>query len=44
MPDPVLVLEMVHGRVLWPSPGDAKALGRTPDGAKPLVEAALSQP
>lgn len=42
VPDPVLVLEMVHGRVVWPSPGDVKALGRTPDWAKPLVEAALS--
>ncbi len=41
VPDPVLVLEMEHGRMAWPSPGDVKALGRTPDWAKPLVEAAL---
>ena len=41
VPDPVLVLEMKHGRTTWPSRGDVKALGRTPDWAKPLVEAAL---
>lgn len=44
VPDPVLVLEMEHGRMAWPSPGDIKAFSRTPNWAKPLVEAALSQP
>ena len=42
VPDPVLVLEMEHGRMTWPSSGDAEALGHTPDWAKPLVEAALT--
>lgn len=40
IPDPVLVLEMVDARTLWPTrPED---LRHTPDWAKPLVEAALS--
>ena len=42
--DPVLVLEVVHGRATWPPRGDVKALIRTPTWAKPLVEAALAQP
>jgi predicted ABC-type ATPase len=41
IPDPVLVLEMEGGRVVWPSPDDVGELHRTPDWAKPLVEAAL---
>jgi predicted ABC-type ATPase len=40
IPDPVLVAEMVTGKLTWPS--DLKALRRTPEWAKPLVEAALS--
>ncbi len=42
VPDPVLVLEMAAGRLVFPRPRDAAALGRTPDWAKPLVEAAIS--
>ena len=42
VPDPVLVLEMVRGRVAWPPSGDSGALAATPAWAKPLVEAALS--
>ncbi len=39
IPDPVRVLEMGEGRILWPStPGDLRA---TPEWAKPLLEAAL---
>jgi predicted ABC-type ATPase len=41
IPDPVLVLEMRHGAVVFPAPDDAKALRRTPDWARPIVEAAL---
>lgn len=40
VPDPTLVLEVIRGRVAWPL--DRHALERTPDWAKPLVEAALS--
>jgi hypothetical protein len=40
IPDPVLVAEMVSGKLTWPS--DLKSLRRTPEWAKPLVEAALS--
>jgi predicted ABC-type ATPase len=42
IPDPELVLEMAHGRMTWPRPGDVAQLRRTPDWAKPVVEAALS--
>ena len=39
VPDPVPVLEMVGGRLTWPT--TAEDLRQTPDWAKPLVEAAL---
>lgn len=37
--DPVLVAEMVSGRLTWPA--DVASLERTPQWAKPLLEAAL---
>jgi len=40
IPDPVLVAEMISGKLTWPI--DLKSLQRTPEWAKPLVEAALS--
>lgn len=40
VPDPVLLAEMVAGRLIGPV--DAEALKCTPDWAKPLLEAALS--
>jgi predicted ABC-type ATPase len=39
IPDPLLVLEMRAGRCTWPV--DVASLSKTPDWAKPLVEAAL---
>ncbi|MDQ7998221.1 MAG: AAA family ATPase [Luteibacter sp.] len=39
VPDPVLVAEMVSGKLVWPD--DLASLERTPEWAKPLVEAAL---
>lgn len=40
VPDPVLLAEMAEGKLVWPtSPAKLK---RTPDWAKPLLEAALS--
>ena len=42
IPDPVLVLEMAGGRLDYPAAHDADALGRTPEWAKALVEAALT--
>lgn len=42
VPDPVPVLEMQHGRLLWPT--DAADWRNTPDWAKPLLEAALAPP
>jgi hypothetical protein len=41
IPDPILVLEMVGGRALFPDPTDAAALSATPEWAKPIVAAAL---
>ena len=40
VPDPLLLAEMVAGRFIGPA--DAETLKRTPDWAKPLLEAALS--
>ena len=40
IPDPVLVAEMNAGTLVWPT--DFESLANTPDWAKPLVEAALS--
>ncbi|WP_211091325.1 AAA family ATPase [Pseudothauera rhizosphaerae] len=39
IPDPLPVLEMENGRLLWPT--EAADLLHTPEWAKPLVEAAL---
>ena len=40
VPDPVLVVELAGGKLTYPL--GLKALQRTPEWAKPLVEAALS--
>ncbi len=42
VPDPLPVLEMQQGRLLWPT--DSADLRNTPDWAKPLLEAALPSP
>jgi hypothetical protein len=39
--DPVLVLALHEGKILFPD--TAVAIAATPDRAKPLVEAALSE-
>ena len=44
IPDPVLVLEMAQGDVLFPPPEDADALAATPAWARPIVQAALELP
>jgi hypothetical protein len=41
IPEPVLLLEMKGGRLLYPRPDDIEALKATPGWAKPIVEAAL---
>jgi predicted ABC-type ATPase len=43
VPDPILVLEMVDGRLTHPAADDVIALEQTLEWAKPLVEAALRQ-
>ena len=42
VPDPVLLMELEKGRLIYPSAKDRAALLATPDWAKGLVEAALS--
>ncbi|GHU10460.1 hypothetical protein FACS1894185_2000 [Betaproteobacteria bacterium] len=42
IPDPLLVLEMEAGHLVFPSPNDAAALSNTPEWARALVEAALN--
>ena len=42
IPDPVLVLEVKAGTVVFPALRDLAALRATPDWAKPIVEAALA--
>lgn len=44
IPDPVLVLEMEHGRVTHPDALDAAALAAVPAWARAIVEAALARP
>jgi predicted ABC-type ATPase len=41
IPDPVLVLEMVGGRMVFPEPQNATALNATPEWARPIVQAAI---
>lgn len=41
IPDPVLLLEMAGGSVLFPEPDDAAALKATPEWARALVQAAI---
>lgn len=41
VPDPLLVLEMEHGRVIAPTPDDLNALQRVPEWTKSILEAAL---
>jgi predicted ABC-type ATPase len=43
VPDPMLILEMKDGTLVWPAPGDLETLRQTPDWAKPLMEAALAR-
>lgn len=41
VPDPVLLLETKHGRVLFPAAQDASSLEAIPAWARPIVQAAL---
>ncbi|BBP79813.1 hypothetical protein PHLH7_59170 [Pseudomonas sp. Ost2] len=41
IPDPLLVLEMVEGQMVYPDPQDAQALQGTPEWARPIVQAAV---
>jgi predicted ABC-type ATPase len=44
IPDPILVLEMIDGRIMFPTPEDTTALRATPEWARPIVQAALECP
>jgi len=41
IPDPVLVLEYIGGKIVFPDPDDAEALAATPEWARPVVQAAI---
>jgi predicted ABC-type ATPase len=41
VPDPLLVLEMENGRLIWPSHDDLEVLRRVPKWTKSILEAAL---
>lgn len=41
VPDPVPVAVIQQGRLAWPAAGDAAQLARTPDWAKPVLEAGM---
>jgi hypothetical protein len=41
IPDPMLLLITQKGRIRHPDPRDVNSLRRTPDWAKPLIEAAI---
>lgn len=43
LPDPVLLLEMIDGALVVPDAGDLAALAKTPEWAKPVLEAALDR-
>ncbi|HEY6456265.1 MAG TPA: hypothetical protein VIY90_13415 [Steroidobacteraceae bacterium] len=39
--NPVLVLEMIEDRLVFPDPGDAHALAKRPEWARPVLQAAI---
>ncbi len=41
VPDPLPVLEMENGQLIWPTSADVSGLRRAPQWARPLLEAAL---
>jgi predicted ABC-type ATPase len=41
IPDPILVLEMAGGRMVFPEHDDAISFGATPEWARPIVQAAI---
>jgi predicted ABC-type ATPase len=41
IPDPVLALEMIGGRMVFPEPDNIEALNATPEWARPIVQAAI---
>jgi len=41
IPDPVLVLEMIGGRMVFPGRDSIEALNATPEWARPIVQAAI---
>ena len=41
VPEPLLVLEMENGKVIWPAADDLKALRRAPEWTRAILEGAL---
>ncbi|HEY3699945.1 MAG TPA: AAA family ATPase [Spongiibacteraceae bacterium] len=44
IPEPLLVMEMSAGKLLYPDPDDAAALAAVPAWARPIVQAAIQLP
>lgn len=42
LPDPLPLAVIQKGRLVWPAPDDVAQLARTPDWAKPVLEAGLA--
>ena len=43
IPEPLLVLEMINGRLAFPAPDDPRALDTTPEWARSIVQAAIER-
>lgn len=43
IPEPVLVMEMRRGELLFPEPSDALTLRATPEWARPMIQAAIER-
>lgn len=43
IPQPLLVMEMVRGALLYPQPGDASALHAMPEWVRPMIQAAIER-
>ncbi|UUZ70721.1 hypothetical protein LP415_14685 [Polaromonas sp. P1(28)-8] len=44
IPDPILVLEIIAGQMVFPEREDAAALNATPEWARPIMQAAIELP
>ena len=43
IPEPVLVMEMIRGRLMFPEPGNTPSLRATPEWVRPMLQAAIER-